>query len=56
MTLEDLINFLCDENAEQTLTAMTIRRTVLLAYEMGMNAGIVESREAIRGVVEEYTP
>lgn len=53
MTLEDLITYLCDECAEQTLTAMQIRRSVLLAYEMGMNAGIVQSREAIRSVVQE---
>lgn len=56
MTLEDLIQFLCDECADQTVTAMQIRRTVLLAYEMGMNAGIVQSREAIRSVVQEHTP
>ena len=39
MTLEDIITFLCDETAGQTLTPMDIRRSVLLVYEMGMEAG-----------------
>ncbi|HEY5865297.1 MAG TPA: hypothetical protein VI542_07055 [Candidatus Tectomicrobia bacterium] len=46
MTLEDIIDFLCDETAEQTLTAMDIRRSVLLAYEMGMEAGRQKARAA----------
>ena len=43
MTLDDLIDFLCDECAEQTLSAMAIRRAVLLAYELGLEQGRKEA-------------
>ena len=39
MTLEDLIAFLDTEQQRQTLTEQTIRRVLLLAYEMGLAQG-----------------
>lgn len=39
MTLQDLIEFLCDETERQTLTEQAITRCVLLAFDLGMAAG-----------------
>lgn len=39
MTLEDIIVFLDNEAQRQTLTEQTIRRCVLLVYEMGIEQG-----------------
>ncbi len=36
MTLEEIVLFLLDESQEQTLTEATIRRCILLAYNMGV--------------------
>lgn len=44
MTLEDVIAFLETETERQTLTAQAIRRCILLAYEMGHEAGRQEPR------------
>ena len=39
MTLDDLISFLEDETERQTLTPQAIRRCILLAADLGRNAG-----------------
>lgn len=52
MTLEDIIQFLDDEQQRQTLHERTIRRCILLAYELGMEAGKAErmpAAQAVRG-------
>ena len=46
MTLQDLIDFLRDESEEQTLTETAIARTVLLAYELGLEQGRKEAHGA----------
>jgi hypothetical protein len=53
MTLQDLMDFLWDEAAQQTLTRQQVERTLLLAYEMGLEAGRLE---LARPVEEETTP
>lgn len=44
MTLYDIIEFLDTEQERQTLTEATIRRCVLLVYDMGRVAGTAERR------------
>jgi hypothetical protein len=42
MTLEDLMDSLEDARTDETLTRKHIERCLLLAYEMGMEAGRLE--------------